>query len=263
MTNILLKSKLVIFDSPINPSSEFILHNYSSIKPILIWTNNLSDKELNLLPKYRITLDNNSLNELDSGFAAELRNYKNSKFQQDLLSRQLKVLSYLEAKAKKRITFGKSPLNKESITFILTLASVPESDIPSYLPYLSANLYQMANLDKPVVNLLDLEEYLELYNSQSLIKQLLLKVIHSQLKDLQEIGYSLPKEYFELDEESGEYVPKIKSSSASTFTFSVPSFDSNGKRLDLTGVKSIPRPIRGTFPDTLSYVKALSLWLKS
>lgn len=260
--NLLRSSKLVDFNCPCNPSAELVLNTFSFIRPILTWTNLLPEKDLSLLPRFSITTYSSDMQSFDKGFCQELRNFKNQRYRQDLESRRLEVLSYLEAKAKKRIAFGKQALNAEAVKFVFTLASIPEHEFDFYLTYLNTPVMQLVHLDKPVVNLLDLEEYLEDFMNDSLLKVLILKIVRDKLSMLKELGFSLPSEYYELDEESGEFKPKFKTSSALTFSFSIPSIDKSSQQAS-NRVRDTPKPIKASFSHLPDYLKALSAWLKS
>jgi hypothetical protein len=260
--NLLQKSKLVDFNSPINSSNGLILNSYPFIKPILIWTNLLPARELSLLPRFSITPDSSDMESFNNGFCQELRNFKNVRFKQDLERRQMEVLDYLEQRAKKRMAFGKQGLNVESVKFIFTLAGIPETDFDFYLSYLNKDTMQLIGMANPVIALLDLEEYLEEFISQSLLKTLILKIVRDKLAMLKELGYSLPSEYYELDEETQEYKPKFKSSSSLSFSFSIPTvnnnFNTNSNR-----VRTSPKPIKASYSILSEYLEALTAWLKS
>lgn len=261
--NLVHKSKLVDFQVPCNPTSELVLNTFQFIRPILLWTNNLSNNNLSLLPRFSITLDSSSMSSFDKGFCNELRDFKHRIYKQDFESRRLEVLSYLEQKAKKRIAFGKSALNNESVRFIFTLASIPEEDFDFYLEYLNLPVMSLVTMPQPVVNLLDLEEYLEDFLNDSLIKTLILKLVRDKLSMLKELGLSIPSEYYELDEETLEYKPKFKASSALSFSFSIPIVDSNGATVSSNRIRTSPKPIKASFKNTQEYIKALTYWLKS
>lgn len=260
--NLLQKSKLVDFNSPINPTNELILTSFPFIRPILIWTNLLPERELNLLPRFSITPDSSDMQSFNIGFCQELRQFKNTRFKQDLERRQLEVLEYLEQRAKRRMAFGKAGLNEEAVKFIFTLASIPEQDFGYYLSYLNQDVMKLVGMANPVIALLDLEEYLEEFISQSLLKTLILKIVRDKLAMLKELGYSLPSEYYELDEETQEYKPKFKSSSSLSFSFSIPTVN-NGFNTASNRVRTSPKPIKASYAILSEYLEALAAWLKS
>ena len=261
--NLIHKSKLVDFQSPCNPSPELVLNTFNYIRPILLWTNNLSTNNLSLLPRFSISNESNDMASFDKGFCNELRDFKHRIYKQDVETRRLEVLNYLEHKAKKRITFGKSPLNTESVKFIFTLASIPKNEFEFYLSYLNSNVMDLVHMEKPVVTLLDLEEYLEDFMNDSLLKSLILKLVRDKLNLLKELGLSLPPEYYEFDEETQEYKPKFKSSSSLTFSFSIPIVNSEGTTVSSNRVRTTPKPIKASYKITADYIKALTTWLKS
>jgi hypothetical protein len=260
--NLINQSKLVDFNNPITASPSLILNSFTAIRPILLWTNLLPNKELNLLPRFSITTDSSNMESFDKGFCQELRNYKHKLFRQNLEARELEVLSYLEAKAKKRMAFGKPALNEDAVKFVFKLASIPEQDFDFYLSYLNQDAMRLVGMENPVVNLLDLEEYLEDFINSSLLKLLILKIVRDKLSILKELGYSLPSEYYELDEETQEFKPKFKSSSSLSFSFSIPTAN-NEMNQNSNRIRSSPKPVKASFVNLQDYVKALTAWLKS
>lgn len=260
--NLLNKSKLVDFNSPIQPSNTLILNSFQFIRPILLWTNLLPDREVNLLPRFSITPDSADMESFNIGFCQELRKFKNLRFRQDVERRQMEVLDYLEQRAKRRMAFGKPALNEESVKFIFTLAGVPEQDFDYYISYLNQDAMRLVGMANPVIALLDLEEYLEDFISQSLLKTLILKIVRDKLSMLKELGYSLPSEYYELDEDTQEYKPKFKSSSSLTFSFSIPTVN-NAMNTASNRVRTSPKPIKSSYSVLSDYVEALTAWLKS
>lgn len=254
-------SDVVLFNHPINATDEVINTSFHTIYPTLAWARQVSPIRKSTLPSFRIDKDTSNLETFTNGFIPELINCRNDFRQRDRDLALQEVITRLDNIAKKRVINGLPPLNNQILDFLFQSFNIPLTDYPIYKDYLQKDTLNLAlNSDKPLVHLLDLEEYAEAWFSTSLIKLYFLRYVRGRIEQLVELGVQLPKSYYILDEDTGEYKPvhktatatKLQKSGSFSFTeISIP-VKNNPNRP--------PKPIRDNFPDVLSYVKALKDW---
>ena len=266
LANLLYHSPIIKFQhpkaeghSPITISPSLLLANFAPTYSIIQWTANISENNLALLPQFSITKDSADLMSFVEGYVPTLLELRNKIRNHDRDQALDRALERLDKMAKRRIAFGRQPLNRESLLFIFSCSKIPESLREFYIELFHLEPIRIAtSVDNPIVNMLDLEEYLEDWYSSSLIKLFALKIIRQRIQILKELGCTLPSEYFVFDEATGEYKPTFKTRSGPTFSFS--GFKPSEAPVEVAPKLQIPKPMKAQFEGIAPYARALAAW---
>ncbi len=244
---------LISFEAYAEPADNLVLTSFPELRSIALWVKARPKAILEELPLFRVDADTCNMVSFVEGYLPELATIRKQIRGRNNDAALDRVLARLDAQAKRREAFGKEPLTTETLYWIFRAASIPECDWEFYRSYLyNPPLSVALKLNNPVANLLDLEEYLEAWFSTSIIKIYLLRRVRYYLEQLSELGLSLPATYYELDNETGEYVAKHKTTSASRFTF---------KQVEPLVVK-VGKPERKNYDTPVAFAKALAQWIK-